>query len=169
MHGGKVYQINANRDFIGFAFASLSHQMSNGEKKAQAQFYDLVYEGHVSFEDLSLGNYSFEKCGPYPLRHIYISDVIESKNIHRSTTQLCWLICPLRRPSMTTTLIPCSRRESSPSTRTTPSLGITTVCSNNLTTSLPTLRTHSASAAQCERKAAYMNKIVIKIGDASRN
>ena len=43
------------------------------------------------------------------------------------------------------------------------------ICSNNLTTSLPTLRTHSASAAQCERKAAYMNKIVIKIGDASRN
>ena len=73
----RVYQINANRDFMGFAFAPLSKQTTNGEKTVQAQFYDCVYEGQISFEDFSLGYYTFEKRGPYLLRHVYISDVIE--------------------------------------------------------------------------------------------
>ena len=73
----RVYQINANRDFMGFAFAPLSRQASNGGKVVQAQFYDCVYKGHISHADFSLGYYTFDKRGPYPLRHIYISDVIE--------------------------------------------------------------------------------------------
>ena len=73
----RVYQINANRDFMGFAFTPLDHQTNNGKQQVQAQFYDLVYEGHISYEDFSYGYYTFEKRGPYRERHIYISDVIE--------------------------------------------------------------------------------------------
>ena len=73
----RVYQINANRDFMGFAFTPLSHQAGNGSNKVQSQFYDLVYEGTVSYEDFTQGYYTFERRGPYPERHMYISDVIE--------------------------------------------------------------------------------------------
>lgn len=73
----RVYQINANRDFMGFAFTPLDHQTNYGKQQVQAQFYDLVYEGHISYEDFSYGYYTFEKRGPYQERHIYISDVIE--------------------------------------------------------------------------------------------
>ena len=73
----RVYQINANRDFMGFAFTPLSHQAGNGSNKVQSQFYDLVYEGPVSYEDFTQGYYTFERRGPYPERHMYISDVIE--------------------------------------------------------------------------------------------
>ena len=53
----RVYQINANRDFMGFAFAPLSKQTSNDRKTVQAQFYDCVFEGHISFEDV---HFSYE-------------------------------------------------------------------------------------------------------------
>ena len=73
----RVYQINANRDFMGFAFTPLSYQTNNGSNKVQSQFYDLVYEGTVSYEDFTQGYYTFENRGPYAERRMYISDVIE--------------------------------------------------------------------------------------------
>lgn len=73
----RVYQINANRDFMGFAFTPLAHQAGNGSNRIQSQFYDLVYQGQLSYEDFTQGYYTFENRGPYPERRMYISDVIE--------------------------------------------------------------------------------------------
>lgn len=74
----RVYQINANRDFLGCAYKQLDyHKSAAGSDAIAASIYDLVYEGVIADEDFELGNYTFERRGSYTERFVYLSDVIE--------------------------------------------------------------------------------------------
>lgn len=74
----RIYQVNANRDFLGFAYKQIDyHRAVLGREGVDASFYDLVYEGHLSEEELELGFYSFNSKDTDRDRHMYISDVIE--------------------------------------------------------------------------------------------
>ena len=52
----RIYQVNANRDFLGFAYKQIDyHRTVLGREDVDASFYDLVYEGPLSEEELEWG------------------------------------------------------------------------------------------------------------------
>lgn len=74
----RVYQINANRDFLGCAYKQLDyHKSATGSDAIAASIYDLVYEGFIDDDDFEVGHYTFDRVGAYNERYMYLSDVIE--------------------------------------------------------------------------------------------